>query len=97
MLKLTDVYMMSARVDSNLRAEVYEHYTPAQALALTLRAVGYTSQKMLVGLGIDIPFWAHDGWTSEDGLLVSEYDGYINRIAGDEITLPTTKRERIEG
>lgn len=85
-LKLADVYMMRGRVDDELRAEVFEHFTPAQAVALTLKSVNYTSQKMLVALEADVEYEAAE--KTEAGFNKMDYEHYIDALAGDSVNLP---------
>ena len=85
-MKLADVYMMSGRVDDELRAEVFEQFTPAQAVALTLKSANYTSQKMLVALQADLEY---DGAEkTKDGFNLMRYENYIDALAGDAVNLP---------
>ena len=92
-LRLTDAYLTGSGVDAALRVEVLEEFTPEQAVALTLKAVNYTSQKMLVVLGADLVM--EGGERTEDGFRVMHHDSYIDALAGDQILLPTVKRQDI--
>ena len=91
MLRLVDAYLVNPQdgLDDGLRAQLLEHFTPAQLVALLLKVVGYTSQKMTVMLGTDLPI------ETENGLLVTEHHDYITFIADDDLNLPTTKRREL--
>lgn len=88
---LTDAYLLGEGVNQDLRADVLAVYSPAQAVALTLKVVNYTSQKLLVVLGADMVVTG--GERSESGHHLMRYENYIDNLEGERISLPTAKRD----
>ena len=101
MLRLVDAYLINPQdgLDEELRTKLLEYFTPAQLVALTLKVVGFTSQKMPVMLGTDLPVneLAPNklGRYTPDGLPISDYYKYIDLLDDDLVRLPTTKRAEL--
>ncbi len=54
-LRLADAYLIAPGAMSDAaRADIATHLTPAQVVELTLKLMGFSSDKALVALGIDL-------------------------------------------
>jgi len=101
MLRLVDAYLINPqdRLDAQLRTQLHEYFTPAQLVAITLKVVGFTSQKMPVALGTDLPPVAdlpnRTGDRTPEGLFVGDYHKYNELLGSDTIDLPTIKRAEL--
>ena len=89
-MRLVDAYLIDpqGRIDDGLRAQLFDHFTPEQIVAFTLKAVNYTSQKMLAALGVDMSFDNPEIPRTAEGLRVGDYNRYIENLRGGEIRLP---------
>jgi alkylhydroperoxidase family enzyme len=53
-LRLTDVYLTSpANISTSVKEAVAAHLTPVQAVELTVKLMGFSSDKVTVALGLD--------------------------------------------
>jgi hypothetical protein len=54
-LRFADAYLLGPdRIDDDLRNEVATHFTPAELGALLVRLMHYSSDKVMVALGLDL-------------------------------------------
>ena len=66
--------------------------TSLELVAFTLKCVNFTSQKLLVVLGVDLPYDRPGADRTPEGLRKSEYENYMQNLVGDKIQLPIEKR-----
>ncbi len=54
-LRLADAYLTSpGETGESVRQEIAVHLTPAQAVELALKLMGFSSDKVMVSLGLDL-------------------------------------------
>ena len=54
-LRFADVYLTApSEMSDELRQEVLRYYTPAQVVELLLRLIGWTRNKAMVALGLEL-------------------------------------------
>jgi len=54
-LRLADVYLTApSEMSDELREEVLRYYTPAQVVELLVRLIGWTRNKPMVALGLEL-------------------------------------------
>lgn len=54
-LRLADAYLVApAEMSESVKHEVAEHLTPVQVVELVLKLMGFSSDKVMVALGLDL-------------------------------------------
>jgi hypothetical protein len=64
-IRLADAYLTSpAQMSDDVRKEVLTHFDPAQVTEIVLKLMGYSSDKVMVALGLDL-----------EEIRIMKYDG----------------------